>query len=172
MKTLLPLVALLLLTTTGCATLLKSKTEPVTFQSSPAEAEVWLDGGYRGTTPLVLELQARKAPTVVFKKDGYKDQSLPLTTSVGVGWVVADVAAGGFAPLAVDAVTGNWYQFDSRLVNATLTPLLKPAPPAVEESESPEEAPVATRAPAAPKAPKQARRAPAARARTASAAVE
>ena len=109
----------LMLGSTGCATLIKGKTETVTLQSNPGDADVYIDGAPRGRTPLILELQPNKEYTVVFKKRGYADQAAVITSSVSGKWVVLDVM-GGLIPIIVDAATGSWKEFDNPLVNVNL----------------------------------------------------
>ncbi|HET9451561.1 MAG TPA: PEGA domain-containing protein [Aggregicoccus sp.] len=109
----------LMLGSSGCATLIKSKSETVTLQSNPGDADVYIDGAPRGRTPLILELQPNKEYTVVFKKPGYADQAQVITSSVSGKWVVLDVF-GGLIPVIIDAATGSWKEFDNPLVNVTL----------------------------------------------------
>lgn len=109
----------LMLGSTGCATLIKGKSETVTLQSNPGDADVYIDGAPRGRTPLILELQPNKEYTVVFKKRGYADQAAVITSSVSGKWVVLDVM-GGLIPIIVDAATGSWKEFDNPLVNVNL----------------------------------------------------
>ena len=115
----LALVLLVAAGSTGCATLLKPKSEQVTLQSNPGDADVYIDGAPRGRTPLTLQLQPNKEYTVVFKKPGFADQAVVLTSSVSGKWVVLDVL-GGLIPIIVDAATGSWKEFDDPLVNVNL----------------------------------------------------
>ena len=118
----LVLVVLAAVGGSGCATMIKAKTETVSLQSNPGDADVYIDGAPRGRTPLMLELQPNKEYTVVFKKPGYADQAQVLTSSVAGKWVLLDVA-GGLIPVIVDAATGSWKEFDNKLVNVNLPSL-------------------------------------------------
>jgi hypothetical protein len=128
----------LMLGSTGCATLIKSKSETVTLQSNPGDADVYIDGAPRGRTPLTLQLQPNKEYTVVFKKPGFADQAVVLTSSVSGKWVVLDVL-GGLIPIIVDAATGSWKEFDDPLVNVNL-PARRHAPRDEEDDEARAEA--------------------------------
>lgn len=119
-KLLMAMVGVLALGSTGCATMFGQKVQPVSVQSSPSDAEVFIDGAPRGHTPLMLELKPNKSYTVVIRKPGYTDQTHVLTNSVGAQWLILDVL-GGFVPILVDASTGAWYELDSRVVNANLS---------------------------------------------------
>lgn len=98
------LVAVLL----GCATLLAGK-DPVQIPTAttPAGAEVYLDGNRLGTTPDTVHVERKKSHTLVFKKAGYKDASCVLEKSTGAGWVILDIIS-GVVPIVIDAVTGDW----------------------------------------------------------------
>lgn len=120
-KLLLMALGLMALGSTGCATLFSQKVQTVSVQSSPSDAEVFIDGAPRGSTPLMLELKPNKSYTVVIKKPGYADQTHVLTNSVGAQWIILDVLA-GLVPVVIDASTGAWYELDSKVVNAHLSP--------------------------------------------------
>lgn len=93
--------------TTACGTLFNSKVKTINMMSTPAEAEVWIDGARRGVTPLSLELDNQESHTVVFRKEGHSDIACELNSSTGATWVGLDIL-GGLIPIIVDAVTGDW----------------------------------------------------------------
>lgn len=103
----------------GCATLFNSGSANVPMSSDPTGAEVIVDGNRRGTTPVTLELDNNSKHTVVFQKEGYKDVTCELGTSVGAGWVVLDVL-GGLAPIIIDAATGKWKSLNTKNCNVTM----------------------------------------------------
>ncbi len=113
------LVLLLCFLLTGCATLFKSKTAVVNFDSEPQGVDVYINGNRMGTTPLPLKLSHKEPVTVTFKKEGYQDKTYIINTKVGAGWVILDVF-GGFIPVIIDAVTENWYSLDSTEVKVLL----------------------------------------------------
>ncbi len=116
-------IALVAVLPVGCATLFNSGTKAVSFGSTPSEAEVWIDGTLRGTTPVSLELNNHRSAMVTFRKEGYRDVGCELNASVGVGWVILDVL-GGLIPIIVDAATGEWKSLDSEVCNVTLPPTM------------------------------------------------
>jgi hypothetical protein len=121
MKKVLVVLGILAFSSGGCAALFGKKMHTVSLQSSPGDADVYVDGMLRGRTPLMLELQPNKSYNITFKKPGYADQTQILSNSVGTHWVVLDVL-GGLLPIVIDAATGSWYQFNSDVVGATLSP--------------------------------------------------
>lgn len=102
----------------GCATLFKGTTEEVQTNSNPS-SEVYVNGSYRGDTPVRLNLKSDKEYDIKFEREGYETKTVHIGNSVGAGWVVLDVL-GGLVPVVVDAATGAWYNLDQESVNATL----------------------------------------------------
>lgn len=129
----------------GCAAIFSSGPTVLTFQSTPAGAQVLVNGVPRGTTPLVLELHADDEQIVTFRREGCRDVTVPLETHVQAGFVVLDILA-GIIGIAVDAGTGEWKEFNERTPYAQLDctgrerggvpdpPLPADPPPAVEPS--------------------------------------
>ena len=103
----------------GCATLFKQKDAKVSFTSDPEGAMVYINGNKMGKTPLQLKLSHKKALTITFKKGGYEDKTYIVNTRVGAGWVILD-CLGGFIPVVIDAVTGNWYSLEEEDIKVIL----------------------------------------------------
>jgi hypothetical protein len=64
----------------GCATILDGSSQPVTFNSSPNGARIYVNGMEIGTTPLVMPVKRSKTTMILAKKNGYEDQQLVLQT--------------------------------------------------------------------------------------------
>lgn len=64
-----------------------------------------------GTTPLTLSLENSENHTVTFKKEGFKDMTCQINSSVHKGVVVLDIL-GGLLPVIVDAATGKWKRIE------------------------------------------------------------
>lgn len=103
----------------SCATIFKGSQEYVDFQSDPSGAKVYINGNYKGTTPVELHLESNKYYHIEFKKEGYATKTYTLTNHLGAGWVILDVIC-GLVPVVVDAVTGAWYKLDENNVGVTL----------------------------------------------------
>jgi len=88
------LIVVLEATTAGCATLFNDGQRTVSFNSTPGQAEIWIDGTRRGVTPYSLDLNNHRDHTVTFRKDGHQDVICEITASVGAGWVILDVLGG------------------------------------------------------------------------------
>lgn len=111
--------AAFLLTLVSCGTLFNSNQKSVAMGSEPSEAEVFINGSRVGVTPITIELDNQSSHTVTFRKDGYREATCQIDTSVGAGYVVLDVL-GGLVPVIVDAATGQWKSLDRETCNVTL----------------------------------------------------
>jgi hypothetical protein len=94
----------------GCATIMSGDTEAITFDSSPSGADVFIDGGYVGTTPMTIRLRKSKKDTVMLKKEGYKTVSRDLSKSydpVALISIVWDLST-------TDFLTGAAMEYDPK----------------------------------------------------------
>jgi hypothetical protein len=66
---------------TGCASALANKQAEFSFNSSPQQAQVFVDDSAIGETPLKTKLSTTKAHTVTFKKEGFQEISCQLEQS-------------------------------------------------------------------------------------------
>jgi len=96
----------------GCATILQGSRQKVRVYSEPPAAGVEVDGIQAGKTPVDVRLKRGKAHQLRVATAGYEEHVLTLDSSVGGGWVVLDLLAGGLVALTVDLVTKNWESFE------------------------------------------------------------
>jgi uncharacterized protein YceK len=73
--------ALVVLTLSGCATVISGTTQTLTFNSEPKGADVYLDGARVGTTPVSLSVKKNKKDAFMIQKEGYKTVSRDITKS-------------------------------------------------------------------------------------------
>ncbi len=106
----------------GCASIFSSGPKSVDFNTEPTQADVLVNGQKMGTTPVTLKLHPSKQYTITYRKEGFKDANVSLTSHVQGGWVVLDILAGVIG-VAVDAGTGKWKAFDSGSNFVKLEPL-------------------------------------------------
>lgn len=104
-------VLFLSLTLGGCATLFKSKSTRVPLESSPAGAEVTVDGRTVGKTPTALELSHKQDHTIVIRGEDGREQTCTLKSGADTTWVVLGILAGGVGWI-VDWATSNWNSLD------------------------------------------------------------
>jgi hypothetical protein len=113
------LIGSFFLLTSGCATVFKGEYRTVKIGSEPEGAMVFVNGEYQGRTPFRLELRPSRPYTVEFRKEGYRSEVRRIKNEIGVGWIILDVVL-GVVPVLVDGLTGAWYDFDQKNINALL----------------------------------------------------
>lgn len=123
MKYILMVMSCLLLT--GCGSIINGTTQKVAVTSTPDSAQAVAVGGERTcecVTPCTLVLKRKFSHTVTVSKDGYKPQSVGLTSTTS-GAVAGNILAGGLIGWGVDAASGG----DSKLVPEAISVTLEPA---------------------------------------------
>ena len=109
----------LVISLSSCATFLKNSSQDIEFSSEPTGAEVYANGKLLGTTPVKIRLKSKITHTLEFKKEGYKTRKDFLNNHISTGWLILDLVC-GVIPIAVDAITGDWYSLDQENVNGIL----------------------------------------------------
>lgn len=118
---------------TGCATIVGSPTQLVPIQSTPSEAAISIvdETGteiFKGMTPTSVTLQksngsywGKKSFTVKISKEGFQEQSIPVTASAN-GWYIAGnfIFGGLIGWFIVDPLNGHMYSLSPEAVSATL----------------------------------------------------
>ena len=103
---------------TSCATIFrKNYTQEITFDpNEPKNAYLYVDGEYKGVTPVTLELDSRKEYDVKYTKRSYLPNQFDLNGRVLPKYVIGNLAMGavvfGWIPMIVDANTNKWKAFD------------------------------------------------------------
>ena len=113
-----------LLGNSGCATILKGGSAPVSISSTPSSAYVEIkrsDGMVveSGQTPMTIKLGKGKDYSVTISLDGYQTQTTGITKS-GVE-TVAFCNAGSIPFWAVDYLTGAMFKLEPSTINVRLT---------------------------------------------------
>ena len=113
------LVGMVLLLSTGCATVIHGTRQDVGISSTPTGASVTIDNLQSGTTPVFAKLKRKENHVVRITLPGYQSMDLTLTSSVS-GWVWGNIAIGGLIGLAVDAISGGMYKLSPEELSASL----------------------------------------------------
>lgn len=110
MLNVLPLLAAILaaILGSGCATILQGTTQQITITSDPDGADVKIDGTYRGTTPMAVDLERKRSHVVQILKEGYRTETVQIQREMG-GAVAGNIILGGFIGWGVDAASGAQY---------------------------------------------------------------
>lgn len=121
MKILLTLIVCLSLT--SCAAILSGgNQQAIDIASEPEGVKVYANGMPIGTTPTRYLADKRKNLSLEFKKEGFENASAIITSSVGAGWIVADVVCALFLGVIIDAATGSWLSLDQDFVKVVMDP--------------------------------------------------
>lgn len=101
----------------GCAGMFSGETQMLTVKSSPAGANVSINGMPIGQTPITAPIAKKKDILITLTKDGYKEVTAPLNTSFDPMALVGLFSYG--TPITTDIQKGtayqispNYYQFE------------------------------------------------------------
>lgn len=108
----------------SCATLFAKDDRSVMITSSPAGAEITVNGKVRGVTPIRLKVDNHDRLAVTIRKEGFHPGGCYINTKIGAVWVILDlVLFATIVPLVVDLVTGDWSYLESEFCSVNLLPL-------------------------------------------------
>ncbi len=116
-KVTLSLVSLSMLT--SCATIMHGTRQNIGISSNPSCANVWVDGTFVGTTPMIVNLTRKDNHYVHIEVEGYQPFEAVFTRQLS-GWVFGNVVFGGLIGLAVDAISGGIYSLTPDQVQAEM----------------------------------------------------
>ncbi len=117
----------------GCASIVGSPAQVLPIASTPSEADIVIvdEAGvqvFAGKTPTSVSLNKStgqywggKSFTVTIRKEGYKDQVIPVTSSANGWYVAGNLVFGGLIGwFIVDPLNGGMYTLSPDAVNSTL----------------------------------------------------
>ena len=108
---------------TNCATIASGPYQDLTINSSPSEADIYIDGEFHGKTPKkVRVLKKKRDLDIVIKKEGYQPESRVLDYKVLNPWALGNIAFGGVGLIgvALDYTSGAMMRFQADRVNVKL----------------------------------------------------
>jgi hypothetical protein len=114
-------VLVLVLATSGCATVIDGSSQTVTFNSSPNGARIYANGIEIGTTPLITSLKRSKTTMILAKKNGYEDQQLSLQTKLN-NWFWGNFLLGAFST-TTDYASDAMIEYSPNMYYITLNPI-------------------------------------------------
>jgi len=118
-KTILALSMASSLMMTSCATIVSGTTQKVSFNSTPANASIFINEVEVGKTPFQTKLERNKDHNVVIKLEGFKPYETKLTRKFNA-WYLGNIIFGGLIGVIIDPITGAIYQLSPSEVNAQL----------------------------------------------------
>ena len=127
--------------TGGCATIVKSTTQTISVTSSPAGADVRLDGDPVGRTPLSFKAKRKYDHLVTIEKAGYNPSYVAVTRSIGGAvfgnWLLGagTLGLGAVAGWGTDAASGAQYNLNPAMIIVALSAVTA-GPPSAAASRS------------------------------------
>lgn len=117
----LVMIFVMLLFTSGCATITTGRNQRVPIDSNPQGANVTVSSGYRGITPCSFELERNKDHVIKISLKGYRTAQIQLKKTV-CGSTAGNIILGGFIGLGVDAISGAMFKLTPENVYVDLVP--------------------------------------------------
>ncbi len=100
------LCSVLMLSGSGCCTIMSGSTQKIPISSTPAGARITADTGTSITTPGSIVLERKTAHTLVAEYPGSKQQQQQLQPKLN-NWVWGNILIGGVIGLVIDIVSGS-----------------------------------------------------------------
>ncbi|MGM0766675.1 MAG: PEGA domain-containing protein [Pseudomonadota bacterium] len=118
---LLVTLAVIAMTSTGCASVISGTDQKLTFNSEPEEATVTVSGRVLGKTPLTVPVDRGSNQSITFEKEGYETYTAPLSTTTNP-WFFGNIVIGGLPGSTTDGVSGAIHEFSPDQYFVTLKP--------------------------------------------------
>ena len=116
-------VVVLILATSGCATVIDGSSQLVTFNSSPNGARIYANGMEVGTTPLITSLKRSKTTMILAKNNCYEDQQLSLQTKLNTYFWGNILFYGGLFSSTTDYASDAMIEYSPNMYYITLNPI-------------------------------------------------
>jgi len=115
------LLAVTVILSTGCASVVSGTDQKLTFNSEPEEATVTVSGRVLGKTPLTVPVDRGSNQSITFEKEGYKTYTAQLSTTTNP-WFFGNIVLGGLVGSTTDGVSGAIHEFSPDQYFVTLKP--------------------------------------------------
>lgn len=115
------LLAVTVILSTGCASIVSGTDQKLTFNSEPEEATVTVSGRVLGKTPLTVPVDRGSNQSITFEKEGYKTYTAQLSTTTNP-WFFGNIVLGGLVGSTTDGVSGAIHEFSPDQYFVTLKP--------------------------------------------------
>jgi len=115
------LIFLVLIFSSGCATIMHGKTQDISVTTNPAGADILVDSQKHYQSPAMLSMSRKDGHIVEISKEGYQPETVEIGQTMSLA-TFGDVLAGGIIGYTVDAITGAQCQLVPDKINVTLEP--------------------------------------------------
>jgi len=108
-------MAVTILMTTSCASILTGSKRKVLFETEPSGAKVFVNGFEKGKTP--VQLKVRADDRIDFRLDGFKERVVVMDSKFNLVAILNGIDIIGWG---IDALTGSLKRVDTNYVKVTL----------------------------------------------------
>ena len=108
-------MAMALMLTTSCTSIISTSKRKVLFETDPPGAKVFVNGMEKGITPVQLKVKAEDR--IDFKLDNYKEKVVVMDSKFNLVSILNGFSIIGWG---VDALTGSLKRVDTKYVKVTL----------------------------------------------------
>lgn len=98
-----------LVSATGCATIINGRSQDVSFASSPPGAMVKLDNGVQTTTPGKITLKRNQDYNAVVSKEGFPERKVQVESKPS-WWLLGNLLIGGLIGFVIDLAAGGGFK--------------------------------------------------------------
>ena len=110
--------------TSSCATIFKGSSADVRVNSTPSNADIYINGIDKGQTPSTLSLSRDNDYVLTFKKDGYEDVKLEVNKKFdGATTILGNLVSFFLLGVVVDVASGAAYSLEPADVSANMEKL-------------------------------------------------
>ncbi len=102
---------------TSCATIISGSRQTMKFDSTPANATVFINEKEMGKTPFETKLKRNENYKVAIRLEGYHPYEVEVTKKFNE-WYIGNILFGGIIGLVVDPITGAIYRLTPKEINA------------------------------------------------------
>ena len=114
------LIALVLLISTGCATIITGSNRVVLFETDPSGAKVFVNGVEKGKTP--VQLKVRADDRIDFRLDNYRERVVVMDSKFNAVAILNAISILGWG---IDAITGSLERVDTKYIKETASEVAK-----------------------------------------------
>jgi hypothetical protein len=113
----------LVITSAGCATIVRGTSHGIGISSQPPGAKVTINNQEYGRTPVSAKLRRKDNHHVVIQLEGYEPYEIVLTRQTSA-WLAGNLVFGLGFPIgiAIDAIAGGMYSLNPDQIEAELRP--------------------------------------------------
>lgn len=118
------ILLLLIVSLTGCATIMNSSKQEMTLSSSPSQASFTVKNAmgmnvFSGNTPSIFKLERKSKYVITMNLKGYRPAEIYIDKKFNM-WFCGNLICGGLLGMVIDAVSGAMYKLEPNTIHIEL----------------------------------------------------